>query len=92
MLEKALEEDDADAQLHNYYGIVANARGDHEGAVTALKRAAELDPGHTEAMINLAILLSSAEEPRLPEARKYYTMAIEAGAAPDPQLEALLGE
>jgi Flp pilus assembly protein TadD len=89
-LERAVKIDSNDAQLQNFLGIVEHARGKQDRAIDALRRAVELDPQHTEAMFNLAVLLTTATPPQLEEARVVYKRALDLGSDRDDQLEKML--
>lgn len=79
-----------DAQLRNYRGIILHGLGRGEEAVDELREAVHLDPGHAEAMLNLAVLLASGSPARLEEAGEWYQRALAAGAARDEGLDQLL--
>jgi len=90
MLEKAIRIDPNDAQLHNYLGITLHARKRAGEAIGEFRKAVELDPGHAEAMFNLAVLLATDEVPQIAEATSYYEKARKLGSERDEDLEKLL--
>ena len=90
MLDRALHADSEDPQLHNYKAIVLHAQNKDNQAVKQLRTAINLDPYYTEALINLAIMLSTLDTPDLNEAKKYYETALSQGVARDEKLENLL--
>lgn len=50
------------ADLYNNLGVAYNKKGDGEKAITAFKRALEINPGSISAHLNLAILYSRSKE------------------------------
>ena len=87
---RAVEGSPNDAQLRNYRGIILHGLGRPGEAVVEMRKALELDPGHAEAMLNLAILLAAGPEANLDEANTWYEKALAAGAARDEGLDRLL--
>lgn len=72
------------------YGIALLTMGWTQAAEIQLKKAYKMKPEDPETAFNLAVLLATAEPPRLPEAAKWYQTAIKNGAQPDPGLDAAL--
>jgi Flp pilus assembly protein TadD len=91
-LEKAIKIEPRDSQLHNYMGIVLHAKGRFDSAVTEMKKAIDLDASNAEATYNLSVLLATARNPDLAEARRYYEKALQLGTRRDPSLDSILYE
>ncbi len=79
-----------DATLARYFGAALMNLGWTQAAETELLRATELNPEDTEAAYNLAVLYCTAKPPRLPEAKKWYSYALQHGAQSDPGLDRIL--
>lgn len=86
----AVELSPNDPQLHNYRGIVLQARGRNEEARREIQESVRLDPGNADALLNLAILMATAKPADLAGASSYYKKALDAGAARDEKLDNLL--
>jgi len=80
-----------DAQLRNYFGIVLHARRQTADAIAQFRRAVEINPDNTEALLNMAILLATGPTPDLAEARMRYQQALALGVERDPALDRILG-
>jgi tetratricopeptide (TPR) repeat protein len=55
MLRMVLEEEDRYADIHDMLGVIAHSRGNFLVAERHFERALELNPGYTEAALNLAV-------------------------------------
>ena len=89
-LTRAVALDPRNAEAHNYLGITLSEKGWPAAAEQEVRKAIELNPQYADAHFNLAALYARQRTPRLELARYHYEKAIDLGAAPDPQLEALL--
>lgn len=89
-LTRAIHEDPSSAKARLYLAAVARDYGWREAAVTELERALDIDPNLPEAHFNLALTYLDEKPPRLELARRHYHAAIENGAPPAPDIEALL--
>jgi Flp pilus assembly protein TadD len=67
--ERAAALDPASSQAHAGLGVVAMKRGDHTAAITAWRRAVEIDGTNYDALYNLATTL--ARDGRLTEAKPF---------------------
>jgi Flp pilus assembly protein TadD/predicted nucleic acid-binding Zn-ribbon protein len=90
LLGRAILLDDQDAQLYNYQAIVLHTRGDYRSAEKSLERAIALDPNHTEAHFNLAVLNTIGPMANRTKAQEYYEKAVLLGSQRDPKFEASL--
>jgi tetratricopeptide (TPR) repeat protein len=90
MLSRAVSLDPRNGDAYRAYGAALLAMGWRDAAESRFKRAYELNGKDKESAFNLAVLLSSAEPPRLEEAKQWYQKALDSGAEPDPGLDALL--
>ena len=90
LLKRAILLDDQDAQLYNYQAIVLHTRGDYLSAEKSLERAISLDPNHTEAHFNLAVLNTIGPMANRTKAQEYYEKAVLLGSQRDPKFEASL--
>ncbi len=72
------------------YGIALLTMGWTQAAELQLKKAYKMKPEDPETAFNLAVLLATADPPRLPEAAQWYQTAVKNGAQPDPGLDAAL--
>ena len=86
-LARALHEDPKDPRAHLYMAVVINDYGWGSAAVTELQRAIQLDPSSADAHFNLALMYLEQDPPAVELARRHYYVAIDLGAAPDPELE-----
>lgn len=87
---RAVHEDPRDAETRI---ILAAAARDFDWPAVAeveLRRAVELAPQHAAAHYNLAVTYLDSDPPRIELARRHYYAAIDLGADPSPELEALL--
>lgn len=89
-LQKSLELDSASHIAHNYLGICFGKKGNRDQAEKEIKEAIALKPDYAAAHFNLAILYATSKPPAMDLAKKYYSKAIELGAAPDASLEKLI--
>ncbi len=89
-LARALHEDPKDPRAHLYLAVVINDYGWGSAAVTELQRAIQLDPSYADAHYNLALMYLEQDPPAIELARRHYYVAIDLGAAPDPELEKLV--
>ncbi len=71
--------------------LAMEKRGWREAAESSLREAAEMDPESADAQFNLAALALRRTPPATETARRHYTQAIKLGAAPDPDIEDMLG-
>lgn len=88
MVERSVELAPEDAKSQILLGAIYQRSGNLSGAESHYKAAITADPMLTEPYINLAFLCSRAK--RTEEARTFYNLALERGAAPDTRLEKLL--
>jgi Flp pilus assembly protein TadD len=79
-----------DAQVHNHLGVVLAQRGWRQAAEDEFRRAIELNPVYAEAHFNLALMYLERHPASVELARRHYISAIELGAAPDQQVEAMM--
>lgn len=86
-LARALHEDSRDPRAHLYMAVVINDYGWGPAAITELQRAIQLDPNYADAHFNLALMYLEQDPPAIELARRHYYLAIDLGAAPDPELE-----
>jgi Flp pilus assembly protein TadD len=89
-LTRAVALDPRNAEAHNYLGITLSAKGWSTAAEQEIRRAIELDPQYADAHFNLAAIYAKQKTPRWELARYHYQKALDLGAQPDPQLDALL--
>lgn len=89
-LERAVALAPANAEAHNFLGIALSEVGKSAAAEAAVRRALELRPDYVDAHVNLALLYSRQEPPRLELARFHYRKARALGAPADVALEARL--
>ena len=66
-------------------------QGWRDAAESSLRDAAEIDPESADAQFNLAALALRATPPATETGRRHYQQALKLGAAPDPDIEAMLG-
>lgn len=86
-LARALHEDARDPRAHLYMAVVINDYGWGPAAITELQRAIQIDPNYADAHFNLALMYLEQDPPAIELARRHYYLAVDLGAAPDPQLE-----
>ena len=55
-----------------------------------IRRSIELNPQYADAHFNLAVIYAKQRTPKVEMARYHYKKALDLGAPPDPELEALL--
>ena len=89
-LTRAIHEDPTEAESHLILAAVVRDYGWPEAAVSELQRAVEINPKLGSAHYNLAITYLEAKPPRLELARRHYHAAIDLGATPSPEIEAIL--
>jgi hypothetical protein len=90
LLSRAAQLDAANPEVYCLLGEVMERKGLAEPAEKTLRRAVELRPGYGEAHRALARLYASRRPPALELARHHQTLARNAGARPDPQVDRLL--
>jgi tetratricopeptide (TPR) repeat protein len=78
MLRMVLEEEDRYADVHDMLGVIAHARGNFLIAERHFERALEINPGYTEAALNLAVTYN--DRGKYEKAREVYGR-IKVGAA-----------
>jgi tetratricopeptide (TPR) repeat protein len=78
------------ADTQNYLGIVLSEKGLRVPAEAALRKAIQLQPNNPVAHNNLAIVYATQKPPALALARWHYKKALDAGHAPNPELEKIL--
>jgi tetratricopeptide (TPR) repeat protein len=71
MLRMVLEEEDRYADVHDMLGVIAHSRGNLLVAERHFERALELNPGYTEAALNLAVTYN--DRGKYERAREVYT-------------------
>jgi Flp pilus assembly protein TadD len=89
-LTRAVALDPHNAEAHNYLGITLSQKGWSTSAEEEIRRAIEYNPQYADAHFNLAVIYAKQRTPRWELARYHYQKALDLGAAPDPQFEALL--
>lgn len=88
-LTRAVALDPHNAEAHNYLGIVLSEKGWSTAGEQEIRRAIELNPQYPDAHFNLAVIYAKQRTPKLELARYHYKKALDLGAQPDPELEAL---
>lgn len=88
MVKRSVDLAPEDAKSQILLGAIYQRNGNLSGAEAHYKAAITADPMLTEPYINLAFLCARAK--RTEEARNYYNLALERGAAPDTRLEKLV--
>lgn len=89
-LNRAVAIDPHNAEAHNYLGIVLSEKGWGASGELEIRRAIEINPQYPDAHFNLAVVYAKQRNPKLELARYHYKKALDLGAKPDPELEALL--
>jgi Flp pilus assembly protein TadD/uncharacterized coiled-coil DUF342 family protein len=89
-LTRAVTLDPRNAEAHNYLGITLSEKGWATAAEQEVRKAIELNPQYPDAHFNLAVLYVKQKTPRYELARYHYQKALDLGAEPDPQIEAML--
>jgi Flp pilus assembly protein TadD/uncharacterized coiled-coil DUF342 family protein len=89
-LTRAVALDPHNAEAHNYLGIVLSQKGWGAAGEQEIRRAIELNPQYADAHFNLAVVYAKQRTPKTELARYHYKKALDLGAPPDPDLEALL--
>jgi len=89
-LTRAVALDPRNAEAHNYLGIVLSEKGWNAAGEQEIRRAIELNPQYPDAHFNLAVIYAKQRTPKVELARYHYRKALDLGAQPDPELEALL--
>jgi len=89
-LNRAVALDPHNAEAHNYLGIVLSQKGWAASGEQEIRRAIEINPQYADAHFNLAVVLTKQRTPNVELARYHYKKALDLGAPPDLQLEALL--
>jgi tetratricopeptide (TPR) repeat protein len=62
VLSQVLEKSDRFADVHNMLGFILHTRGDLVAAERHFERAVELNPGYTEALLNLAVTYNDLQK------------------------------
>ncbi|HUJ08985.1 MAG TPA: tetratricopeptide repeat protein [Verrucomicrobiae bacterium] len=89
-LTRAVALDPRNAEAHNYLGIVLSEKGWSAAGEQEIRHAIELNPQYADAHFNLAVIYAKQRTPKVELARYHYKKALDLGAQPDPELEALL--
>jgi len=89
-LTRAVALDPRNAEAHNYLGVVLNQKGWGAAGEQEIRRAIEINPQYADAHFNLAVIYAKQRTPDIELAKYHYRKALDLGAPPDPQLEALL--
>jgi Tfp pilus assembly protein PilF len=89
-LTRAVALDPHNAEAHNYLGIVLSQKGWAAAGEQEIHRAIEINPQYADAHFNLAIIYAKQHTPSVELAKYHYKKALDLGAPPDAQLEALL--
>ena len=89
-LNRAVAIDPHNAEAHNYLGIVLSQKGWSAAGEEEIRRAIEINPQYADAHFNLAVVYAKQRTPNVELARYHYKRALDLGAAPDPQLDALI--
>jgi len=89
-LTRAVALDPRNPEAHNYLGITLSEKGWSTAAEGEIRRAIELNPQYADAHFNLAVIYTKLKTPRWELARYHYQKALDLGAQPDAQFEALL--
>ena len=89
-LNRAVAIDPHNAEAHNYLGIVLSEKGWGASGELEIRRAIEINPQYADAHFNLAVVYAKEHNPKVELARYHYKKALDLGAKPDPELEALL--
>ena len=89
-LNRAVTLDPRNAEAHNYLGIVLTQKGWGAAGEQEIRRAIELNPQYADAHFNLAVVYARQRTPKIELARYHYQKALDLGAPPDPDMEALL--
>ncbi|MEM1443348.1 MAG: tetratricopeptide repeat protein [Verrucomicrobiota bacterium] len=88
-LTRAIHEDPSDASSRLYLAAVIRNYGWIEASITELERAVEADPKFADAHYNLAVSYLELEPPRTELARRHYYFAVDLGAEPSVEIEAV---
>jgi Tfp pilus assembly protein PilF len=89
-LTRAVALNPRNAEAHNYLGITLSEKSWTAAAEQEIRRAIELNPQYADAHFNLAVLYAKQKTPKIELARYHYRKALDLGAEPDPQIEAIL--
>ena len=90
LIKQALASTQTDPQLFNYLGVIQHTQGNPKQAIKSLEKAVSLDPSHSEAHFNLAVMYATSEPKDIDSARKHYEQALTLGSQRDDSLEQLL--
>ena len=90
MLARAVALNPQNPDIARTYGMALATLGWKQAAEIQLEKAYNLKKEDGEAPLALAILLGSADPPRIDDAKKWYQIAIKNGAQRDPGLDAVL--
>jgi hypothetical protein len=91
MLSRAVALNDQSAVAQRSLGVACSNLGWKEAGEVQFRRALKIAPNDSEAAFNLAILLASQTDRPAAEARHWYRIARDNGAAADPQLDKYFG-
>ncbi|NCD35091.1 MAG: tetratricopeptide repeat protein [Spartobacteria bacterium] len=86
----AVRLNDDNSSFYNNLAVVLLAQGKRDEAMELLKKAMRIDDENEYAQMNMAIALLSEDKPSKRRARRYYKEALELGAEPIAELNALL--
>ncbi len=89
MLARAAALRPEDTAVHGAYGVACSQLGWRDAAEAQFRRTLALNPKDKDTAFNLAVLLATANPPRLPEAQQWYKRARELGVPADPGLDKL---
>ncbi|MBU1735893.1 MAG: tetratricopeptide repeat protein [Verrucomicrobia bacterium] len=92
LLRQSLKQNGACPEAHAALGVALTAIGEMKEAQEEMKRALSLNPKLSDAYYNLARLSLRQKPTDHDTARVHYQNALRHGAAPDPELDALLAE
>ena len=90
MLSRAVAIHPGNNVLHRNLGVACSSLGWRDAAKIQFLRALQIDSRDREAAFNMALLATTGDDPDLAKARKWYRLAVELGAEPDPGLEEVL--
>lgn len=90
-MQSLIKEHPKNSNAYLVLGTACMGKGDFDTATTLIQRAITLKPENRQAHYNLCQLLIRADTPDFEAARQHYRQALKLGAAPDTDLEAVLG-
>lgn len=85
MLSQVVIRDDRLADVHDMLGVICHSHGDFTGAERHFERALAINPGYTEAAINLAVTYN--DRGKYDAARQVYARIRDRGAAEPEELD-----